>query len=122
MEMQQPNQGGQNQAPMAPKPPMNDQEDINQNKLWALLGYIGILCLIPLLAKKDSKFAQYHAKQGLVLFLISLIGAIPVVGWIITPLLALVLFIVSLIGIINVLQGKYWKLPVLGDYAEKINI
>lgn len=118
MEMQQPNQGGQNQAPLAPKPPMNDQEDINQNKIWALLGYIGILCLIPLLAKKDSKFAQFNAKQGLVMFIIEFFVWIPVIGW----LVGIAMVFIWIFAVINVLQGKYWKAPIIGDIAEKINI
>ena len=32
-----------------------DQEDINQNKVMAVLAYIGILVLVPLLAAPNSK-------------------------------------------------------------------
>jgi uncharacterized membrane protein len=105
-----------------PAAPLTDAQDIQENKILALLSYISVLFLIPLLAKKDSKFCQFHAKQGLVLFLVSLIGMIPIVGWLIAPLLGLVIFIISIIGIIKVLQGEYWKIPVVSDYAEKINI
>lgn len=115
METQQLRQGGQNQAP---KSPVNDQEDIEQNKIWALLSYLHILFLIPLLAKKDSKFAQFNAKQGLVMFILEFFVWIPVLGW----LLGIALFIVWIIAVIKVLQGQYWKIPVIGDYAEKINI
>ena len=31
----------------------------------AILAYFGILVLIPILAAKDSKFARFHANQGL---------------------------------------------------------
>ncbi|MDP3056957.1 MAG: hypothetical protein Q8N37_00340 [bacterium] len=112
----------QNTPPVAPQAPLTDEQDIQQNKIWALLSYLGILFLIPLLAKKDSKFAQFHAKQGVILFVISFVSVIPIIGWMLSPLVIFVLFIVSVIGIINVLQGKYWKIPVIGDYAEKINI
>ncbi|HPL93320.1 MAG TPA: hypothetical protein PLB38_03500 [bacterium] len=46
------------------------KEDIEKNKVMAILAYI--IWLIPYLGAKDSKFAMYHAKQGLVLFLASL--------------------------------------------------
>lgn len=105
-------------APVAPQAPLTDEQDIQQNKIWALLAYLGILFLIPLLAKKDSKFAQFNAKQGLVLFVANFIWMIPFVGW----LVGVALLIVGLIAIIKVLMGQYWKIPVLGDYAEKINI
>ena len=42
--------------------PMGDPKDVEENKLIAAVGYLGILFLIPLLAKKDSPFAQFHAK------------------------------------------------------------
>lgn len=104
--------------PMPPQAPLTDEQDIRENKLWALLSYLGILVLIPLLAKKDSKFAQFHAKQGLVLFIANLIWMIPLIGW----LIGFVLLIAGLVAIIKVLMGQYWKIPVLGDFAQKINI
>lgn len=103
-----------------------DQGDIEKNKGMAVLGYIGILCLIPLLAAKESKFAQFHAKQGLVLFLfeilVGILYAIPgvnvvmfFIGWI----LYILILILAIMGIVNALQGKYWKMPVFGGLAEK---
>lgn len=41
-----------------------EQEDINQNKVMAVLAYIGILVLVPLLAAPNSKYARYHVNQG----------------------------------------------------------
>lgn len=115
---------GQEAAPQG-----GDQGDIEKNKGMAVLSYIGILCLIPLLAAKESKYAQFHAKQGLVLFIVwvilGVLYAIPgvnvvmfFIGWILWLLLA----ILAIMGIVNSLQGKYWKMPVLGGMAEKINI
>lgn len=95
-----------------------DQKDIQENKLWAFLGYLGILCLIPLLAKKDSKFAQFHAKQGLVMLIAGFFVWIPFIGW----LMGLVLLVLWVMAVINVFSGKMAKLPVVGDIAEKINI
>jgi len=107
-------------------PPAEDSGDVEKNKGMAVLSYIGILCLIPLLAAKESKFAQFHAKQGLVLFLaeilLSILYAVPAVnvvmffiGWIVYILI----LILAIMGIVNALQGNYWKMPVLGGLAEK---
>lgn len=106
------------QPQQAPVQMGGDQKDIQENKLWALLGYLGILCLIPLLAKKDSKFAQFHAKQGLIMLIAWFFVWIPVIGW----LMGLALIILWIMAIINVFSGKMTKLPVIGDLAEKINI
>ena len=35
----------------------------------AVLAYFGILVLIPILAAKESKFARFHANQGLILLI-----------------------------------------------------
>jgi uncharacterized membrane protein len=98
----------------------------DDNKLFAILSYIGILCLIPLLMKKDDSFVFFHAKQGLILFIAevitSFIAMVPVLGWVIAPILWIFLFILSIIGIINVLAGKTKEIPVLGKYASEIKI
>lgn len=46
-----------------------EQMDINSNKGYAILSYFSLLVLIPIFAAKDSKFARFHANQGLVLMI-----------------------------------------------------
>ena len=83
-----------------------------------LLAYI--LFFIPLLAAKDSPFARYHANQGLVLFICGLISSvlwiIPILGWIIAPILSIVITVLAVIGIINALNGKAKELPIIGKF------
>ena len=92
----------------------------------AILSYIGILVLIPLLAAKDDEFAQYHAKQGLVLFITVVvgmfIGAVPILGWILAPLISLVCLVLAIIGIVNVLKKQKKELPIIGKYAKQFKI
>ncbi len=54
----------------APATPVFDEEDIKENKLIAVFAYLNVLVLVPILAGRKSPFARYHAKQGLVLFVI----------------------------------------------------
>ncbi|MDL2288537.1 DUF4870 domain-containing protein [Oscillospiraceae bacterium OttesenSCG-928-F05] len=97
-----------------------------------ILAYIGPLFLVPLLAAPNSAFARYHANQGLVLFIveaiysivmsvvITLIGWIPVVGWIVSivlSLLSLVFIILAIIGIIAAAKGEMKPLPVIGGIS-----
>ena len=95
-----------------------DAQDIEKNKVMALLAYI--IFLIPLLAAKDSKFARFHTNQGLVLFLggiiASVVAVIPVIGRIIAPIAGLVITVLAVIGIINALNGKAKELPVIGKF------
>ncbi len=93
-------------------------EDIEKNKVMAVLAYI--IFLIPLLAAKDSKFARFHTNQGLVLFIgaviASVVAAIPVIGWIVAPILSLAITVLAILGIVNVLNGRAKELPVIGKF------
>ena len=109
---------------------MAEDKVVEEGKIWAIISYLWILFLVPLLAKKDNKFAVYHAKQGLVLFIASIIVwvvafvlmFIPILGWIVGFILWILMFVLWLIGIINAATGKYSPLPVIGGYAEKLKI
>ena len=93
--------------------------------LTAILSYIGILFLVPLLVCKDNAFAQFHAKQGLVLFIAEiatmLIAWIPILGWLVGLVAWIVWLVLSIIGIINVVNGKQVPLPIIGKFAGKFN-
>lgn len=47
--------------------PVQQPTDPTQDKSLAWLSYLGILLLIPLFARKASKFCQYHVRQGAIL-------------------------------------------------------
>ena len=99
-------------------------KDITDNKVMAVLAYIGILFLIPLLAAPNSRFARFHANQGLVLFLAEVVlgaaggvlGLIPFVGWIISSAIGIVCLAFMIIGIVNAANGKAKELPLIGSF------
>lgn len=97
-------------------------QDIEDNKIMAAISYVWILCLVPLLLKRDSKFAQAHAKQGLVLFIVEVVGSvvfwIPLLGW-----LLWVLVVVSAVAaLIKALQGEFWSIPGVDLIIKKLNL
>ena len=123
----------------------HDTKDIEANKGMAIISYLGPLCLVPFLVSKESKFSQYHAKQGLNLFVIEIVFAIisgflksiiqipkmcsflnevqiecgVVTPWWLTVSLSLVellLAIIALIGIVYACQGKAKELPLIGKF------
>lgn len=109
--------------PMNASPvPAFDRKDIEDNKILAALSYIGILCLVPLLAKKESRFCQEHGKQGLVLLLVWIIGSfvfwIPLIGW----ALGAIVFVAAVFAFIKCLQGEFWEIPYLGPLRHKFNL
>lgn len=101
-------------------------KDIQEGKIFAVIGYIGILCIVPLLLKKENKFAFYHGKQGLVLFIIEvaafIFSVIPFLGPLILRLAIFVCGLFSLWGIIQSLLGKYARLILISDIADKITL
>lgn len=100
-----------------------DPADIAKNKGISVLSYFGILFLVPLLAAKDSKFARFHANQGLVLFIADIIlyvvsiilGYIPFIGGILSALLSVAILVLVILGIVNAAQGKAKELPLIGS-------
>lgn len=105
-------------------------EDIAQNKGMAVVSYLGILVLIPIFGAPKSKFARFHANQGLVLFIADIAYSIVqsiitkvfyAISWslgsIVSSILGLVwiLFLVLvIIGIVNAANGRAKELPVIG--------
>ncbi len=97
-----------------------------EENIEAVLCYIlGLLTgIIFLLLEKDNKFVRFHAMQSLAtfggIFLMSVfLGFIPVLGWIISLLLAPVSFVLWLFLMFKAFKGEKFKLPVIGDWAEQ---
>ncbi len=109
------------ETPAAPEKKF-DAKDIEENKYVAMLSYLGILFLVPLLMKKESPFAQFHAKQGLVLVIAWIIGSfvfwVPIIGW----ALAIALFVVNVMAFVKTLSGEAWEIPYVKDAVKKLNI
>ncbi len=87
-----------------------------EEKVWGAIAYIWILSLVALAARKNNDFVRFHANQGLLLFVASIIfWFIPILGW----LLNLLIGVMAIVGIVKALQGKKWELPVAADLADK---
>jgi len=111
---------------MAKKAKKTKESSISEDKLWAILSYIFILWIFPLwVIKPRNEYAVYHAKQGLVLFIasviISFVSAIPVLGWIIGPIASIILFVLWIIGIVNAATDKKKPVPLIGQLADKFD-
>lgn len=93
-----------------------------EGRMAAILSYIPFLCFIPLLNMKDNKEARFHARQGVLLFLIEMVAVIFLIDGIsdfIFKGILLVGIALSAVGIYFAIQGKNYKLPVIGDLADK---
>ena len=97
-----------------------DPADASSNKVMAVLAYLGILVLVPLLAAKESKFARFHTNQGLILLICSIvsfaIGKVPSIAFI-SWILNIAILILAIIGIINAVKGETKELPLVGKFT-----
>jgi uncharacterized membrane protein len=87
-----------------------------------LLGFItGIVFLV---IEKDNKFVRFHALQSIITFGILfvlgfLLGFMPFIGFMLGYLIWIVDIILWIILMIKAYQGEKFKLPIIGDIAEK---
>lgn len=96
--------------------PYYSQDDIANNKVYAVLSYISILFLVPMIGAKNSPYAKFHANQGLLLFIVNLIidfasGFIEYFG-----ILKIATLIFMIMGIVNAAKGKTERLPIFGKF------
>ena len=98
-----------------------------------MLAYVTIIPAIIFLVMEPynkNRFVRFHSFQNLffavawiVLWIaLSIIAHIPILGWLtilIWPLIGLGGLILWIILLLKANQGQMWKLPVIGDMAEK---
>ena len=90
--------------------------------LCYVFGWIG--GLVFLLLERENRFVRFHAMQSLLFF-----GTMSILGWVFSYIpfvffgigsaLGLVTFVVWIVLIVSACRGKYFKLPLFGDYAEQ---
>ena len=95
-------------------------EDVANNRVMAILAYLSLLFLVPLLSAKESPFARYHTNQGIIVFIIHAVGVmltqIPEVGWVVGAVISLFTTVLTIIGILNAYNGKAKELPLVGKF------
>jgi len=113
----------------------------------ALLSYVAtwISGLVFFVIEKDSRLVRFHAMQSLILSVVFFVGMIALwIAWVVIALIAgqisgvlgtlvgIVVFLIILVfglacfvgwimGMIKAFQGQYFKLPVIGNFAEKFS-
>ena len=119
-------------------PPMRTVSG-GEDKVFAALGYLSILFVVPLILKHDNDSVYFHAKQGMVLFLAEvvvwfvlfmlesfIVALLPRISFSITSwlgALAWILFVaLSVIGVYNALRGKRWEMPILGRIGKSVEV
>ena len=98
-----------------------------QQNIAGLLCYVlgWITGIVFLIIEKENKFVRFHAVQSIVVFgtytlIVIILNFIPVVGWIISVILGIAAFIIWIVLMLKAYQGEMFKLPVAGDFTEKL--
>lgn len=129
-------------APPRPKYVWQDEtaslspQEIQGHKGMAVLSYLGVLMLIPLLMDRGNRFTRFHLKQSLLVLLVHMVTGVVgnllklirvPMGGLFTPLywgtpawvgflvflLAVPGVILTIFGIVHAAQGRARALPVL---------
>ena len=123
MPEEQPVPAAQPAQPAQPTPSAKPASDDN---LIAAISYVSLIGVIILLTKKDSEYVKFHAKQGTVIFIGEVIlGVVASFTWDLSflwGLIWLVFIIVSAVGFIKAYSGEKYRVPLVADLADKINI
>lgn len=105
--------------------PIKTSSGMTQN-LAGLLCYLAgwITGLIFFLIEKENRFVRFHAMQSLITFgglgvLLFILSFVPILGWLVMMGLYVVGFVLWVVLMIKAYQGEMFKLPLIGDIAEK---
>jgi len=97
-----------------------------QRNIAGLLCYVAgwITGIVFLVIEKKSTFVKFHAWQSIMTFAVLNVAYlilfwIPVIGWVLGWLIGILGFVLWIILIIQAGTGKMWKLPWVGNWAEK---
>jgi uncharacterized membrane protein len=105
--------------------PVPASSGLSDNAAGAL-AYVTIIPAIIFLVMEPynrNPFIKFHAWQNIFLcifmFVLGIIGIIPILGWLILFLGMAVAFVFWIIAIINAYKGVMYKIPIIGNFAEK---
>ena len=101
---------------------------MDENIEAALSYFLGFLTgILFFVLEKENKFVRFHAMQSIAVFIalfvinmfLGIILAITIVGLMLFPLIYLLEFILWIVLMYKAYKGEKFKLPVVGDFAEK---
>jgi len=102
----------------ATKSPAEEKDEV---KWLAALAYLPLICLIPLFLSREDEFIQKHAKQGFVLFMVELVAMLLKIDAI-WNLIIFICIATAIVGALGILLKGEIRIPLLADFAEKLNI
>ena len=109
----------------AAKPEAESSTGMSAN-VAGLLCYVAtwITGIVFLVLEKKSTFVKFHAWQSVMTFGVLTVAylifsQIPFIGWILSILIWILMVVLWIILMVQAGTGKMWKLPWVGNWAEK---
>ena len=94
------------------------------SRTLAVMSYLGVLSLVPLVMNRNDSYVQFHARQGVVLWMWEVLAIytllVPAVGQFFFRISSIACLLLSVAGVLSVLLGRAWKFPVIGDWATRL--
>lgn len=106
--------------------------DLQENTVINVLAYLGILFFLPLVVNPESKSGRFHANQGLILLIVSIVGSIALsiittifmaisiwlafIPTLLSSVFGLGILALVIIGMINAGKNEEKPLPLIGNF------
>ncbi len=92
-------------------------------RLRAALSYLGPAVFIPLFLHRNDPFVHHHTRQGLALWVISVVAItslfLPGSGKFLFIVLMGLYLVAAVAGLISALLGSSWEIPVISTMARR---
>lgn len=102
-------------------------QTVAEDKTAAILSYItviGFIIAIVLQGQKKTRLGAYHLRQSLGIYLVGVVSGvlafIPVIGWVLMPVVWLGLVVVWVMGLIAAAQGRLTPVPLIGQKIQDL--
>ncbi len=103
-----------------------NQSGLSDNSAGALAYVTVIPAIVFLLVEPYNKnsYVRFHSWQsiflGIAMFAVEIVlSVIPIVGWILIPFVLIGFLVLWIIVLLKALKGQRYKLPFIGNLAEK---
>ncbi|MFA6281054.1 MAG: hypothetical protein WCY05_00950 [Candidatus Omnitrophota bacterium] len=99
------------------------EDQIRDGAPFAALSYVFFLWILTFIWKKDNRFAHFHARQGIALFIVEIgvwiFALIPIIGIFFNVLGLMLTLFLSLYGIYYSLTGRAKRIPFISNISDK---
>lgn len=99
---------------------------VTEDRTVAILSYltiIGFIVAIVIHSSKKTKLGAYHLRQMLGLVLVglagSVLGVIPILGWLALMVIWVGLLVFWVLGLIAAAKGELKPVPLVGEHFQK---